>query len=280
MKHAVVAGVTGQVGRALAARLRIEGRQVIGVSRTAAGPLDVQLDLATEPSTWPAWPAADVTFICIGAGGLETCARDPAGTRRVNVDAVAAVARHATAAGSRVVFISSSHVVDGAEPIARPSDPRQPQTEYGRQKADAEVAVLAQPGAAVLRCSKIFGPGDLRLGAWRRALLSGQPFMAFDDLYVAPISMEEAVAALTMIGDAGEPGLFQLSGSEDTTYYSLALALARHLGVDPSLVLHRSAVAAGVPLAFRPRGVRLEQRLPRPMEPAALDVVIARALSE
>lgn len=278
IQRAVVAGATGSIGRVLTARLRDEGRHVIGVSRTAAARDDVRLDLTSAPSSWPAWPAADVTYICIGSGGLQECERDPVGTRRVNVDAVSAVAREATAAGSRVVCLSSSQVFDGTRPVARAEDTRRPQTEYGRQKAGAELAVLDRPGAAVLRCSKIIGPGDARLAGWRTALAAGRPIEAFDDLYVAPLSMDDAVTALAAIGDAGQPGIFQLSGRDDTTYFSMALVLARVLGVDPSLVTHASAEAAGVPPAFRPRGVRLAQVLPRPIDPAPLDVVIARAV--
>ena len=251
---------------------------MVGVSRTAAARDDVRLDLTAPSASWPAWPAADVTYICIGAGGLEACERDPAGTRRVNVDAVAAVARQATASGNRVVFLSTSHVFDGTRPVARASDPPLPQTIYGRQKLEAERAVLENAGAAVLRCSKIIGPGDPRLTAWRTALLAGGQIEAFDDLHVAPLSIDDAVKALIAIGDGGQPGVFQLSGRDQATYFSMALALAKYLGVDASLIRRASAESAGVPLAFRPQGVRLEQALPQAIDVASLEVVIARAL--
>jgi dTDP-4-dehydrorhamnose reductase len=277
MHRVVVAGATGSIGGALAVRLRNEGRQVIGVSRTASARDDLRLDLTTPPSSWPAWPGADVTYICIGSGGLDACERDPAGTRRVHVDAAGALARHATAAGHRVVFVSTSHVLDGTRTVAQAVDPRRPITAYGRQKAEAEVAVLEQPGAALLRCSRIFGPADARLTAWRTALLSGRAIEAFDDLHVAPLSMEDAVTALVDVGDDARAGIFQLSGDE-CTYHSLALALAGCLGVDDSLVVRASAEAAGVPAAFRPRGVRLEPVLPRPFDVAPLHIVVARSL--
>ena len=279
MKRAIVAGSTGTIGRALAARLRTEGREVIGVSRTAAARDDIRLDLTSASSSWPAWPTADVTYICVGCGGLEACERDPAGTRRVHVDAVAALARCAAEHGQFVVFLSSSHVFDGLRPVARVSDPYRPRTVYGRQKAEAELAVLEQPGTAVLRCSKIVGPGDARLTAWRTALLAGLPVEASEDVPVAPLSMDDAVTALIDVGDAREPGAFQVSGPDEGTYFSMAQALAAYLGADASLVRRASAGDAGVPPAFRPLGVRLEQFLPRPFDPCPLDVVIARALT-
>src|SRR5215831_561068 len=99
MQRVVVAGATGTIGRGLTAWLRQHGRHVIGLSRTAAGPDDLQLDLSTPPSSWIRVPAADVTYICAGSGVLDACERDPAATRRVNVDAVAALARRSAAAG-------------------------------------------------------------------------------------------------------------------------------------------------------------------------------------
>ena len=278
MRRVVVAGATGSIGRALTARLREDGRQVIGVSRTAAGRDDVRLDLMTASSSWPAWPAADVTYICTGSGGLDECERDPARTRQVNVDAVVTLAQRAEAAGSRVVFVSSSHVFDGQARISRAGDPRSPRTMYGRQKSEAESGVLETAGAAVLRLSRVVGPGDARLNAWRTALRAGRHVEAFADLPVAPLSSADAVTALIDVGEAGQPGVFQLSGPREESYFSMALAVAAHVGAPASLVVRASAAAAAVPPAFRPAGVLLEQTLPRPFDAAPLHVVVARSL--
>jgi dTDP-4-dehydrorhamnose reductase len=278
MQRVVVAGATGSIGRALTTRLRDEGRHVIGVSRTADGRDDIRLDLTTAVSSWPAWPAAEVTYICIGAVGLEACERDPEGTRRVNVDAVGAVARRAAAAGSRVVFVSTAHVFGGLTPIARAGDPTSPRTMYGRQKSDAEAVVLQTAGSSVLRLSKVVGPGDARLSAWQTALLAGQKVEAFADLAVAPLWSAEVVTALVDIGDAGQPGTFQMSGPDEETYFSMARAVAAHVRAPASLVVQASAAAAGMPPAFRPSGVLLEQTLPRPLDLAPLHVIVARSL--
>jgi dTDP-4-dehydrorhamnose reductase len=279
MRSVVVAGVTGTIGRGLSAQLRRQGRMVIGASRTAAGRNDLRLDVTAPASTWPRWPSVDVTYVCIGAGGLETCERDPALTGRVHVDAVAELASRATATGSRVVLVSTSHVFNGSAPLARTSDPTCPATEYGRQKAAAELAVLTHPGAAVLRVSKVFAPGDSRLTTWRTTLLAGQCVEGFWDVALAPLALDDAVAALIYVGEADHSGLFQLSGPEAATYYSLARAVAAHIGAPAALVIGTSAAAAGMPAAFRPDGVLLEQRLPRPVTPAALPAIVARCLA-
>ena len=273
-----MAGATGLIGRALAARLRSCGREVIGTCRAPIASEDLQLDLAGPRSAWPAWPAADVTYICTGAGGLDACERDPDATRRVHVEGLSHLAEHAAASGSRVVLISTSHVFDGSRAVARAQDPRTPLTVYGRQKAEAEVAVLERPGGTVLRLSKVIGPGDGRLLAWKRSLVAGDGVDAFEDIAVAPLSLTDAISALVDVGDAGRPGVFQVSGPSAETYFSLARAVAEHVGARASLVRPASAEAAGIPEAFRPRHVLLEQTLPRPIAAAALEAVVASAL--
>jgi len=151
---------------------------------------------------------------------------------------------------------------------------------FGRQKAEAEKAILELDGAAVLRLSKVVAPDDARVSAWRTALLAGRRVEAFGDLAVAPLALADAVTALIGIGEAERPGTFQLSGPRRETYLSMALAVAGALGVPASLVVETSAAAAGVPPAFRPNGVLLEQALPQPLDAAPFDVVIARDLRE
>jgi dTDP-4-dehydrorhamnose reductase len=278
MRRVVVVGATGSIGRPLAERLIAEGRSVIGACRNPGNSAHLHLDLSAPSATWPRWPQADVTYICAGSAGLDACERDPVRTRQVNVDAVVTLARRAAAAGNRVVFVSSSHVFDGQARISRADDPRSPRTMYGRQKSDAESGVLETAGAAVLRLSKVVGPGDARLNAWRAALRAGERVEAFADLPVAPLSSADAVTALIDVGEAGQPGVFQLSGPQEETYFSMALAVAGHVMVPASLIVRASAAAAGIPQAFCPKGVLLEQTLPRLFAAAPLHIVVARSL--
>ena len=81
-----------------------------------------------------------------------TTARRPS-TARVHV------ARAAAAVGARLVHLSTDVVFDGEKgsPYAEEDEPA-PVTDYGRDKADAERAVLeAYPGALVVRTSLIYG---------------------------------------------------------------------------------------------------------------------------
>ena len=278
MATALVVGATGLIGRALTARLRAAGWRAIAASRSSAGADSLTWDLA-HPVSWPDSAAIDVTYLCAGPSSLAACEADPDGTRRVNVDGVSIVARLAAEAGSRVVLLSTSHVFDGTADVAHAEDPRRPVTAYGAQKAAVEEMVLDLPGSAVLRLSKVFGPRDTRLIEWRARLVHRDPVRAFDDVYVAPIGLDEAVIALESIGRLASTGIFQLSGPRDETYYSIGCALADRLGAERALVQRALASESGIPASFRPKGVRLEQRLPSPIDPPGIAPLIDRLVA-
>jgi dTDP-4-dehydrorhamnose reductase len=274
----LVAGGAGLIGGALVRQLRAEGDEVVETRRGPGPPGSLVLDLAAPSSTWPRLDRFEVAFLCAGRTALADCENDPPGTRRVNVDGTVALARLLHDGGSRVVLVSSPLVFDGTLPIPGPSDTPSPVSEYGRQKADAERAVLALLRGSVLRLAKVIGPGAPRLVEWRESLLRGGSVGAFDDLRLAPLPLAIAVEALVAVGRCGQPGIHQLSGPREETYYSMARATAEYIGVDPGRVHRASAEAAGVPPAFRPRHVRLAQALPVAIEAPGLAAVVAAGL--
>src|SRR6185503_3317905 len=100
--------------------------------------------------------------------------------RAVNVDAASALGRAAAAAGSRMLFMSSVKVL-GEETPSAPFDDSSapaPQDAYGRAKAEAESALRAIPGLAliVLRPPLVYGPGvKANFLALARAVARGWP---------------------------------------------------------------------------------------------------------
>ena len=110
-------------------------------------------------------------------------------------------------------------------------------------------------------------------------MLSGTPIEAFDDVTINLISLGNVLDALVDIGEARTPGLYQLSGPSDETYYTIALALADRLRVPRNLVRRASAATAGVPESFRPRHASLRQTLPKPIRVPDLVELLAISLA-
>ena len=268
-------GSDGQIGRALRTALPQAG----GTSRrrpAAAG--QVFFDLAADPADWVLPADISTAYVCAAWTSLEACRRDPRASAHINVTRTVELAGRLAAQGAFVVFLSTNLVYDGALPYRPAADRPCPQTEYGRQKAEAERRLLALgPAAAIVRLTKVIPPGWPLFQRWRTAWSSGQPIQPLSDLVLAPLSLPFVVQALSMIGARRLGGFFQLSGERDLSYADAAQLLARRRGVPPRLIQPVTAAEAGLALEAQPvhttladTRVRQELNLTPPSIEAAL----------
>ena len=164
-----VTGATGFIGGALVPFLAARGYELCLVDNHS-GPVRVE---------YPAWPAivadfagdsalralsnCDVVLHLAAASGVVLCARDPAGTARVNVEGTRRLYAMCGERKIPVAFASSFAVVGAPERLpVREDTPARPTHEYARQKAAGETltAELARTGAvatANLRQSNVYG---------------------------------------------------------------------------------------------------------------------------
>ncbi|MEY4561658.1 MAG: hypothetical protein RLZZ618_935 [Pseudomonadota bacterium] len=160
------------------------------------------VDFALLPTS-PALPACDRVYIALGttikvAGSQEAF-------RRVDVDAVVAVARAARTTGaSRLALVSAL----GAHPNSR--------TFYNRAKGDAEAAVtslgfarvvIAQP-SLILGDRSPLGQPERTGEAWAQRLL--RPIRGLIPRSVRPIEASAIAAAMHAAMQSGEPGVQRL----------------------------------------------------------------------
>lgn len=274
MTSALIVGVDAMIGSALYARLKLDGTEVHGTSHAGKNPGDIILDLAGDPKTWPPLPKADVAYFCAAVSKLDACENDPKAAHKVNVTGTLALARRLAESGAFTVFLSSNHVFDGTKPHRKAGEPPSPITEYGRQKAETEKGITGLQGA-VLRLTKVIAPGDPRIGAWHKDLKEGKSVTAFADIFLSPVTLQNVLGALTSIGQTRVPGIYQISGKEDFSYFDLARAVARHTKADEARVTAGSGAAAGIPAAFRPRYSSYEIRLPQPISAPDADGIVA-----
>lgn len=248
-KHTLVVGGDSLIGAALAAALRARGDEVTSTSRREDRQAGVvRLDLAdAEAVASVDLPRADVAFLCAAMTRIADCRAAPELARRVNAEAPAVLATRLVAAGTRVVFLSTAAVLDGSAPLMAADSPAAPRSAYGRDKADAEAAILALEGAAVVRFGKVVGASWGLVDDWIGKLSCGDPVSAFSDQRFAPLAVSDAVRVLLAVGDNGEGGVFQASGAADVSYAELARHLAGRIGADAALVREGSAAESGIP---------------------------------
>lgn len=256
----LVIGGDGLIGDALVRTLRTETPYVYATSRRpdVRDPRVISLDLAGNPDDLfcdgriqeIAARGRLTAFISAAITKIADCEQDPAKSRLVNVTHTVELGKKLLVAGASVVFISSNAVFSGLDPFPTESIMPDPNTNYGRQKAEAEQALLGihaslpnAPPLMIVRLTKVVARTAPLIAGWIENLRSGVRINAFEDRRLSPISLGYTVASLVKIGKEGNTGTYHVSGSRDLSYYEFARLLASSLGVDPDLV---NPVAADV----------------------------------
>jgi dTDP-4-dehydrorhamnose reductase len=260
----LLVGGDSEIGTATTNHLRELGHTVAATTRrrervAADRPF---LDFAAPLADWDPPPGIDAACICAAVARLDACARDPDGSARVNVTQTLVLVDRLRARDIAVLFLSSDKVFDGTIPLVPADQPPCPASEYGRQKAATEAALLkratAGPPIAILRLAKVMSPGMALLTGWTAALAAGQSVSAFSDLYTAPVPVALVAAAIADLMAEPTRGIFQLSGPRDVSYGDIGLWLTARLGAPPALVVPVSAYSAGLPPGSTPRHTTLD----------------------
>jgi len=229
-KRFLVIGGSGLLGGELCRRWRASGQEVIATNRQT-------LDLAGEVERWKPPEGGGVAVMCAAIADQEKCRREPAATRRINVEQTVKLAKRLVDSDYFVVFLSTNLVFDGAKPDPTPEERVCPATEYGRQKAAAEYGLLPlEEDHAIVRLTKVVHEKLPLFVKWREALERGETIRPFRNYVCSPISLEFAVAGIAAVAKAQAPGIWHFSARDNLAYSEMAQILARRGGYAESLV--------------------------------------------
>jgi dTDP-4-dehydrorhamnose reductase len=189
-------------------------------------------------------------ILCAANADVEACFRDPAGSRRVNVEAVREMMPVFADSGIKVAFFSSDMVFDCSRDFRAEEEPVSPTTEYGRQKAEAESLV----NGLVFRTSKM-----MSMNLHPRSILTplvlaareGIPYRAFRDQFITPVFAEDVCRAVKSAFRAGAQGTFHLAGEERFSRAEMAREVCAQLGTNAAVITEISVRDAPV---SEPRG--------------------------
>jgi dTDP-4-dehydrorhamnose reductase len=268
----LIAGATGTLGKALARACEWRGLAYRLTSRA-------ELDLCDEAGVGRSLDAIGPWAVINAAGWVrvDEAERDATACLAANAEGAVRLARACAKRGLPVVGFSSDLVFDGR--LRRPyveSDAPAPLNVYGRSKAQAERAILALGGQALMiRTSAFFSPYDRYNFAHHAAcaLAQGRTFEAAADLVVSPTYVPDlADLTLDLLLD-GETGLRHLANEGEVSWADFARRIAVVLGFDADLVRDRRHGEFGWP-AKRPRHAPLATERGRVMPP--LDEALAR----
>ncbi|MCX9148800.1 dTDP-4-dehydrorhamnose reductase [Erythrobacter sp. WG] len=102
--------------------------------------------------------APEVILNAAAYTAVDRAESDEATARAINADAVGVMVEAMASTGGRVVHVSTDYVFDGLSPVAyRPEDERNPQSAYGRTKAEGEDRL--RPEDLLVRTAWVYAAG-------------------------------------------------------------------------------------------------------------------------
>ena len=223
-----ILGASGLLGKALMREWTRD--EVVGLSSREVDIRDANQVEEVIEKTRPDWIVLSAAYT-----NVDECESHPDLAFAVNRDGAVNVAEAAKKADARLAFLSSDYVFDGKKNSPyETTDERNPQSVYGRSKAEAEVRLLeVLPECCIARTSWLFGPGGkcfpdtiLKLAATRPAL------DVVNDQRGCPTYSADLAKAIIGLCHAGASGIVHATNSDDCSWFEFAREIVKGEGLD------------------------------------------------
>ncbi len=224
--NVTIFGASGLLGRDLVREW--SGDQVTGLSSRDVDIRDAHQVTQAVERTNPDWIVLAAAYT-----DVDGCESHQEQAFSVNRDGAVNVARAAQHTGAKLLFLSSDYVFDGKKSSPyEVDDVRNPQSVYGRSKAEAEVRLLdILPGCCIARTSWLFGVGGkcfpdtiLKLAASRPAL------DVVSDQRGCPTYSHDLARAIILLCRAGANGIVHVTNEADCSWFEFAREIVREAG--------------------------------------------------
>jgi dTDP-4-dehydrorhamnose reductase len=152
----------------------------------------------------------------------------------VNRDGAVNVAAAAKEVGAKLVFLSSDYVFDGKKTAPyETGDARNPQSVYGRTKAEAEIKLLElMPGCCIARTSWLFGAGGKCFPDTILRLAASRPTLdVVNDQRGCPTYTIDLARAVVALCRKDAAGIFHVNNAGDCTWFEFAQEIVRGSGL-------------------------------------------------
>jgi dTDP-4-dehydrorhamnose reductase len=220
-------GASGLLGKALLSEWSAD--TVTGLTSHAADIRDAKRVQDVVQESNPEWIVLAAAYT-----DVDGCEGNPDLAFAVNRDGAVNVAVAAKKVGARLVFLSSDYVFDGKKTTPYEiEDARNPQSVYGRTKAEAEIRLLAlMPECCIARTSWLFGIGGkcfpdtiLKLAASRPAL------DVVNDQRGCPTYSVDLARAIVQLCRKDASGIVHVTNTDDCTWFEFAREIVSGAGL-------------------------------------------------
>ncbi|MGO8796979.1 MAG: dTDP-4-dehydrorhamnose reductase [Candidatus Sulfotelmatobacter sp.] len=220
-------GASGLLGKALMHEWN--GDTVTGLTSRAADVRDAERVLQVVKESEPEWIVLSAAYT-----DVDGCESNSDLAFAVNRDGAVNVARAAKETGARLLFLSSDYVFDGKKTTPYEiGDARNPQSVYGRTKAEAEIKLLElMPGCCVARTSWLFGAGGKCFPETILKLAASRPALAVvNDQRGCPTYTADLARAIIQLCRKNARGIVHVTNAGDCTWFDFATEIVRSAGL-------------------------------------------------
>ena len=241
----LITGASGLLGEALC-HAAMEKWSVTGIHRhhllSISGVSAARADLTDDATVKGLLAAIDPQAVIHAAAIAQpaACEKEPQSSAAVNVHLPELLAGLCADRKIPFVFTSTDLVFDGRQAPYDETRPVNPVCTYGRQKAQAEKAVVERyAGALVCRLPLMFGVSAHCANNFTSQMLmamhQGRPVNLFTDEFRTPVDNQSAARGLlTVLGQTR--GVLHMGGRSRVSRYALGIMMAEHLGIAPGLL--------------------------------------------
>ena len=224
-------GATGLLGKALMQEWREDA--VAGFGSDDADIRDADRVGRVVRETHPDWIVLAAAYT-----DVDGCEGNPDQAFAVNLEGATNVARVAKAAGAKLLFLSSDYVFNGNKSTPYEIDEtRDPQSVYGRCKAEAELKLLELvPDCSIVRTSWLFGVGGKCFPNTILKLAANRPALdVVDDQRGCPTYVVDLARAIPQLCRQNAGGIVHVTNAGDCTWFEFAREIVRSAGLSTTV---------------------------------------------
>lgn len=224
----MIIGATGLLGKPLM-------RQWTGAELMGTGSRDLDIRDAARVRELVARYSPDWIIVSAAYTDVDGCEKDPALAFAVNRDGAVNVANTAKLVRAKLLFLSSDYVFDGTKTMPYEiNDARNPQSVYGRSKAEAELRLLEiLPDACIVRTSWLFGAGGKCFPETILKLAATRPQLdVVNDQRGCPTYTVDLAAAIIALCAKNAGGLVHACNAGECTWFDFAREIVSSAGLN------------------------------------------------
>jgi dTDP-4-dehydrorhamnose reductase len=252
----LISGSTGLLGKELVSEW--SGDEVIGMGSRDLDIRDAGRVREVVRQVRPDWIVLAAAYT-----DVDGCESKPELAFAVNRDGPVNVASAAKEVGAKLLFLSSDYVFNGKKTSPYETQyPRDPQSVYGRSKAEAEVRLLETlPGCCIARTSWLFGTGGKCFPDTILKLAAARPTLdVVDDQRGSPTYAVDLARAIVQLCRKDAGGIVHMTNAGDCSWFEFAREIVKR---------------AGLPAEVRPT---TSEKMARPAPRPAYSVLSAASL--